>query len=91
MIRLDRAATLTVPGLNVLGNLPKSNELLAVLGWGKTPAGDNPDRLQLNDRLNFVRYVTCNDLWGGFLPPDIILCAGIGEEDTCRGTFLNSE
>ena len=85
MIQLDRKADLTLPLLNVKGNLPRTSELLAALGWGETPQNPEPEKLQLAVNLNFISYGTCNALWSGVLPADIVLCAGIGERDTCKG------
>ena len=85
MLRLDRNATLTLPLLNVPNNPPSTSTLLSAIGWGETKNSNASNKLKIARDLVYMPSKTCNVLWNGHLREDIMLCAGLGQEDTCQG------
>lgn len=85
LLKLDREANVTqFPSLAIYDNLLVSGNVLAAIGWGKTRTADIAETLQITTRLQYIGYESCNKLWGGIIKEGMI-CAGIEQEDTCKG------
>ena len=83
-IKLDRTANITLPGFATQGGEFRHGQEFTAVGWGKTPTGAFPDRLQMADNLVYLPPRRCTEEFGNEMEEQMI-CAGLMGEDTCEG------
>ena len=91
LLKLDREVNSGLPSLNEPNNPPAAGTRLAALGWGKDEYDVPVDELQLASNLEFVPLKSCQRQWNGrTVKADIMMCAGLGIEDTCKGKLRHN-
>ena len=89
VVKLNKEANLTLPSLDTQGGEFHSGKLFTALGWGLNETGRNPNALQIAASLVYVKNRNCREFLGDAVKKHSI-CAGLANENTCRGLILDS-
>ena len=87
MLKLDRETDLVLPGLDVYGNVYRPGQVFHAIGWGATRMRVVAKTLQIAQDLFYLNFELCKGFWGNVLENDTMICAGYGQDDTCKGRF----
>jgi hypothetical protein len=88
LVKLTQPSTKQVVGLNEFASNPSNNEPLTVIGFGATSEGGSGSEILQEVTVPYVDHNTCNNLYGGQIQENNMLCAGLvnqGGKDSCQG------
>ena len=78
-------SVLALPVLEVSDNPLQAGLLLSAIGWGKTRTSEIAETLQITTNPYYINPEVCDDFWGDIIRRESTICAGLGQEDTCKG------
>ena len=84
VIELDRKANITLPGFDRQGGEFRDGQLFAAVGWGMTPTGAFPGRLQMSEDLVCLHLRYCEERFDNEIEEQMI-CVELMDADTCQG------
>lgn len=86
LLKLDRIVpNITFPALDVHDTASLgSGDVLTALGWGRTESQQTADILQMAENLHYVSPAQCKEILRKVYK-DSVICAGLLNEDTCKG------
>ena len=85
LLKLDRKSNAELPGIDTHETPLRVGLLFTSLGYGATDYQQIADTLQMAEDLYYLPPVRCKEELGDIFKEHMI-CSGLLNEDTCRGT-----
>ena len=84
VVKLNKAANVTLPSIDIQRGEFRSGKLFTALGWGVNETGKTPNSLQIAENLVYVKNDYCKDFLGDAVKNHSV-CAGFANDNTCKG------